>query len=287
MPPCHYALFGSPIEHSPSPAMHNAAFKALGIESSYHLRPAEVSQVSELHAELREGRWRGANVTTPLKTAMAREGKVLLQGSAQRAGAVNTLLMREGRCEGWLTDIEGVQQPLEQRGYEGGGIGLVIGSGGAARAAVLALDAMETEIHLACRRPEVGEALLEELQPKWPGSVSSLKGVEETPDPDLAMVISWASMIVQATPVGHQGESHHLPWSALGRRRAPIAFEMLYHPRQTQFLKDAEAHRCPLIEGWEMLLAQGVCSFEIWTGREAPRDVMQEAVLEHLEHEHV
>lgn len=262
-----YALIGDPIDRSPSPMMHNAAFASLKLDATYTLRPTTAAEVDRALEELKTGLWQGLNVTTPLKTEVAR--RIEPQGEAQRAGAVNTVWCEGGRVLGVLTDIEGVEHPLRQHPLAPGSVAWVLGSGGAARAACLALERLGLEVHVACRRPEQGEAMLDSLALGRPGAVWALD--------------AWGSrlrqqasaVIVQATPRGRHGEAWDIPWSEL--LHPTVAFEMLYWPVTTPFLEGALAAGHPTVHGWEMLVAQGAETFTCWTGRPAPLAAMTAA----------
>lgn len=267
-----YALVGDPIALSPSPAMHNAAFAHLGLDAHYELRPTPTHALTGLLDELRAVAWEGLNVTTPLKTLVAPH--VELDPVAARARAVNTLYRREGAWRGALTDVEGVRAPLEALGVQGG-TGLILGAGGATRAAVLALEALGCRVVVAARR--IGEAipLLEDLAPKHGYQALDLND-------SAALTALWPilGVVVQATPVGKAGDRLALPWS----HSAPelVAFEMLYRPLWTPFLLDAREHGARLVHGWQMLLHQGVPAFELWTGQPAPIAEMQRALTAHV-----
>ena len=252
--------------------MHNAAFAALGLDHHYELRPALPADAHAVLDELARGVFDGFNVTTPLKTILA--ASVELVGIAVRARAVNTLWREGSRLSGTNTDVDGVVQPLAARGVAGGDA-LIVGSGGAARAAALALESLGLVVHLAARRPSEAQAILDTLAVARPGRVIALDDVAglRSLAPDLAV-------IVQATPLGRDGPGPDLPWQHV--RAGVVAFEMLYRPRVTGFITAARAAGGRVVEGWEMLVAQGARSFELWTGREAPRDVMARVVRERL-----
>lgn len=272
MSPRRFALVGDPIAASPSPAMHNAAFAALGLDDRYELRTARPEHAAAVIDELARGLFAGFNVTTPMKTVLA--PLVELVGPAVRARAVNTLWRDGARLVGTITDVDGVAQPLAALGV-GGGEGLIVGSGGAARAAALALESLGMVVHLAARRPAEAQAVLAELALARPGRVLALDDA-----PGLRALVPVLSVIVQATPAGRDAPSPALPWD----RMPPgvVAFEMLYRPRVTGFIVAATQAGGRTIEGWQMLVAQGARSFELWTGRTAPRDVMARAVLDEL-----
>jgi shikimate dehydrogenase len=269
-----YGLVGSPIEHSPSPAMHNAALRSCGLEAEYRLRPAEPEDATEVINELKGGLWRGLNVTTPLKTLLA--PLVELTGHAVRARAVNTLWVEDGTVVGALTDVDGVLEPLRQAGCFGPGQGLILGAGGAARAAALALETLGHRVHVACRRPEAGQELLDTLQLKRPGEAMSLSSAG-----DAEALFAELSVVVQCTPVGRDRGRHRLPWDQA--RQGLVAFEMLYLPVCTPFVAEAKRNGCHTIGGWRMLLHQGAQSFKLWTGLAAPIEAMEQALLKQLD----
>jgi shikimate dehydrogenase len=272
----HYALFGDPITRSPSPAMHNAGFRALGRDAHYELCPLPASAAAAVVGLVRE-RYAGANITIPLKTLVAHD--VPLTGVAARARAVNTLFWQEGRLLGALTDVEGVRAPLGARSVTDVGTGLVLGAGGAARAAVLALLPMCERLIIAARRESQAHDMLAELEV----DVSKARVIALNDPAALSTAFATVDLVVQATPQGGQGEALVLPWHVVARPL--VAFELLAVPRQTPFCVSAAAVGATVIEGWEMLLVQGMRSFELWTGGAAPQAPMRAALLASLAHE--
>jgi shikimate dehydrogenase len=252
--------------------MHNAAFAALGLDDHYELRPAGAADAPKVLDELTRGVFAGFNVTTPLKTVLA--PAVELRGPAIRARAVNTLWREGSRLVGTITDVDGVAQPLAALGVSGGEA-LIVGSGGAARAAALALESLGLVVHLTARRPGEAQAILDTLGLARPGKVVALDD-----GAGLSALAPSLAVIVQATPLGREGPGPALPWERV--TPGVVAFEMLYRPRVTGFLTAARQAGGRTVEGWQMLVAQGARSFELWTGRTAPRDVMSEAVLAKL-----
>ena len=268
-----FALAGSPIAHSRSPIMHQAAYRALGIDASYELRVTEVEGVPALLYEIQRGVWKGVNVTTPLKTEVARH--CLCDDAAARAGAVNTVWVAGDNLCGTLTDVDGVREPLAARKVAFSGIAgeaVIIGAGGASRAAALALAGMGAVVSVAARDVAKARAVLDILRDEERG--------EALPIARLAApgALRGVRVLVQATPLGRNGESLALGWEGASL----VAFEMLYTPRETPFLSSAKAAGCAVVEGWEMLLAQGARAFELWLGVDPPRDVMRDALLASL-----
>lgn len=263
-----YCLIGSPIDHSPSPRMHNAGFAACGIDAHYVLRPTLPEELHILLEEIEQGDWQGLNVTIPMKLPVA--ASIKKDELATRAGAVNTIFItHEQEVIGTNTDIEGVGEPLRLRNYSGGDA-IIIGAGGAARAAAVALDQLGATIHVVARETNKASAMLMDVNVRKPGKTLALEN-----EPLLGELFSQAKVIIQATPVGRHQERYSLPWQGV----APdaIAFEMLYNVH-TPFLQEAAAQGCVTIEGWEMLLFQGMRAFEIWTRHPAPRAAMETAL---------
>lgn len=260
-------LIGSPIERSLSPVMHQAALHALGIDGIYALRPTTVDSILEPLTELQRGLWHGLNVTLPLKTLAAE--RVICHGHAKRARAVNTLWCEEDRLHGELTDVFGIQEPLRRRGLTPHQA-LILGTGGAARACAVALSEMACAVTVAARDVAKAEVLLRELS--LPEDVVSFFD-----EPALRQALARSELILQATSAGLHGMELNLPWDGL--HKGAWAFELIYNPRETGFLRAARAAGAELIEGWEMLLEQGALSLERWTQQAAPREVMRSALL--------
>jgi shikimate dehydrogenase len=272
MAAARYGLIGHPVAHSLSPAMYRAAFAACGIDADYQLRPTRPDQLDDVFKELAAGRWAGLNVTTPLKTLVA--ARVDRDALAHRAGAVNTLVQQQNRWTGYLTDVAGITAPL-RRLEVGPGRGLVLGAGGAARAAVLALEELGMEAAVAARRLEAAQQLLADLHPALPGLALSLGN-----QPQLEQLFPELTVLIQATPNASPEAWASLPWPKA--RPELVAFEMIYWPRQTPFLGHAQRHQLRFVEGWHMLVHQAVEAFSLWTDLPAPLQVMQKAALNAL-----
>jgi 3-dehydroquinate dehydratase / shikimate dehydrogenase len=258
-----YAITGAPLAHSASPAMHNAAFGALGIDAVYV--PLATTDAREFLACAEALGVNGASVTAPLKTAWASCG-VRLDEIARLAGAANTLSRSRDGWEATNFDLEGFLAPLAERIVTLDGASCaVLGAGGAARAAALALKSIGARVRISARRSERASALAAEL------------GVESTPWPPAP---GW-DLLVNATPVGTwpTDESPVARDSLQGSR----VYDLVYHPRETRLLRWASELGIPTIGGLEMLVAQARRQFERWTGVEAPTEVMQIAAETFLE----
>jgi shikimate dehydrogenase len=254
---CTVLLFGSPVSHSLSPAMQNAAFAALGIDCHYEPREVNAEGLAAAVAELRaDERILGANVTIPHKESVL---ALLddLDPLAARIGAVNTITRQSARLKGWNTDVAGFLRALEEvttpnfpspsGGGQGGGSKVaIIGAGGAARAVAAALQPSSEEVWVIARNLEQARRLSADLGIDRGGPVD-MDWMQET--------VARVDFIVNATPAD-------LP---------PAGWL-----RPGQHLFDLRSRRS--VEGRAMLLHQGAASFEIWTGRQAPVEVMRAAL---------
>jgi shikimate dehydrogenase len=250
-------VLGFPVAHSRSPAMMNAAFKALGLEGWRYVKlPVAPARLEEIVRALPGSGYRGANVTIPHK--LAAHALCDEQGEAAAAiGAVNTLTFTpEGAIRGDNTDAPGL---LDALGEPAPRSALVLGAGGAARAAVWALREAGAEVTVWNRTPERARALAEDLR------VSHA----ERPGP--------VELLVNATSVGlRQGDS----LDGLPLVEAPVVADLVYGEEPTPLVRWAAARGARTIDGLELLVRQGALSFELWTGRPAPVRIMRGAVVQ-------
>jgi shikimate dehydrogenase len=258
-------LIGFPVEHSLSPAFQQAAFDALGLDVRYELWPTTDEQMPERVASLRADTYIGANVTVPHKErAFALMESV--SDIARRAGAVNTIVKRDGRLHGENTDVPGFLAPLQQRGFDLSRMSvIVLGAGGAARGVVVALQSAGCpRIVVANRTVERAERLAAEV-----GGPLQISGLDSALIPHLA----GADLLVNATALGWQGD--RLPLAEAALRSLPptsLVYDLTY--RATPLLRAATELGHPTLDGLEMLVAQGAESFRLWTGQEPPYDLM-------------
>jgi shikimate dehydrogenase len=266
------ALIGDPVAHSVSPAMHNAAFQALGLNYVYlafHVPPAALSQGITV---IRGPMFRGANITIPHKTAVL---PLLddIDPHAKRIGAVNTIVNDNGKLIGQNTDTPGFLAALRSSGFEPKGEKVaVLGSGGAARAIVFALRDAGATVAIVNRSPEAAITLAQET------GASAF----ELSESGLRSAMEGSSLFVNATNVGMSPDVNSSPLPAHFLTPGLVVFDTVYRPRQTKLLKETEAAGCKAIGGLEMLVEQGALAFELWTGEIAPRQVMRQAADEAL-----
>ncbi len=263
-----YGLLGHPVAHSLSPAMHNAAFRALGINAVYV--PFPVAGLCSVEV-------RGFNLTVPHKTAIV-PLLAELTPEASAIGAVNTVRNDPshpgGRLAGTNTDGIGFLRSLEQdlgfdpREREV----LLLGAGGAARAIAFALlEAGAARLVIANRTVERAQALAADCAKAHPGAAVEGRGMDGLSG--LA-----PHLLVNSTTVGMgDGRSPVAELAPLGVREAVA--EIVYHPLETPLMRQAQAAGLATTNGIGMLLHQGAAAFTFWTGREAPVDVMRAALL--------
>jgi len=249
-------VLGDPVEHSRSPAMHNAAFEALGLDWRYVKLPVSADAFAETVRALPDSGYRGANVTIPHKEAALALADEASE-AARAIGAANTFIFDGGTIHADNTDAAGLLAalPREPRGMAA----LVLGAGGAGRAAAWALREAGAEVTVWNRTAERAQALAEELEV---AAVEAPTGAE---------------VVVNATSVGLQpGDAiEELPLAWIDPPQ--LAVELVYAEHETPFAGWAEAAGAELVDGLEVLVRQGALSFERWTGREAPVDVMSRA----------
>jgi len=261
-----YGVVGSRASMSLSPPMQNAAFQAKHVNAVY--LPCETARLSDFLAFARELGFLGFSITMPFKRTIIRHLDWLDPLAAQ-IGACNTVAVQRGKWMGWNTDAAAVVEVLTKRLRLAGSRILVLGAGGAGRAAAYALRAEGAEVLLSARRETAARKLARAISAQvipW--------GLGEELDVDA---------LVNATPVGMVPYMDALPFD-LSRLRVRVVFDMVYHPLETRLLADARSRGLITISGLEMLVAQGARQFEIWTGKSAPRALMEQAVRQALGH---
>jgi shikimate dehydrogenase len=265
-------VIGWPVEHSLSPAIHNAAFDALEIDWAYVPLPVPPGHVAEALAGLRALGLVGANVTMPHKTECA-ELLEDLSDDARRLNAVNTIVVGSASTSGHNTDAPGFTRFLRQDiGYDPAGReALMFGAGGAARACAVALARSGLGSLAVAVRDRSRTARLLEAIDGLPTEVTvvAFEQADQTR----------AELIVNATPLGVHGEALPLPRLGPG----VTAVDLLYRPVETPLVRSARAAGALAFGGLGLLLHQAALSFELWTGRAAPMPVMSAAAVAALD----
>jgi 3-dehydroquinate dehydratase/shikimate dehydrogenase len=260
-----YGVVGSRASISLSPAMQNSAFQARHVNAVF--LPCETSQFSDFLAFARQAELLGFAITMPYKRAILRSLD-WADPLATRIGACNTVAVQRGQWMGWNTDAAAVVEVLTKRLRLSGSRVLILGAGGAARAAAYALKAEGATVIVAARRDEVARRLARDVH----GEAVSWAGAEGLE----------VDTVINATPVGMYPHVDSSPLD-LGRLRTRVVFDMVYYPLATRFITEARGRGLVTISGLEMLVAQGARQFEIWTGLTAPRALMEQAVRQVLD----
>ena len=269
-------VIGNPVEHSLSPAIHNAAFQKLGLNFVY--LAFHVEAIGEAIRGFRAlGNFRGASVTIPHKVA-AVPFLDSVEPTARHIGAINTIVAAGGILTGYNTDATGALRALREGGVAMKGRQVVmLGSGGAARAIAFALGVEAGIDGLTILGIDEREriALARDLQSKTELTV------QETPldEGSLRKVLPDTHVLIHCTPMGMSPNVHETPVPATLLHAGLTVMDIVYNPRDTQLLKDAKAVGCRVVPGLEMFLHQAVAQFEFWTNQAAPTDVMR-SVLE-------
>ncbi len=252
-------LLGQGISYSRSPAMHNAAFRAAGLDWTYELLDVSHEELGGALEQLKGKDSAGANVTIPHKvTVMQHLDR--LDPEALRVHAVNTITHDGDHLVGSNTDVAGIAAAAEEVGFEARGAKVVVlGAGGSARAVAVALEG--AHITFVARHPDrVGE---------MPGTVIAWESPEWPP------LVRTAQLLVNATPLGRRDEMPLRP-NALPQTGAVL--DLVYVAGGTPLVRKARSLGLRVADGWTVLLAQGARSFEMWTHRPAPLDVMRAAL---------
>ena len=266
-------IFGYPLAHSLSPAFQQAAFNHYGLDARYLAWETLPDALAAEVAKLRGGDFIGANVTIPHKQAvMALLDEV--DPLAAAIGAVNTIVKRGGRLVGYNTDAHGFMRALkEDAAFEPSGRrALLLGAGGAARAAAFALcQEGAASLVIANRTLERAKALAAELNADG-ASVSAI-AADDAALHDAALN---ADLIVNSTSVGmrHGGAEGQTPLAGGLIPHDAVALDMVYNPQHTPLLAAARSAGARAVGGMPMLIYQGAAAFEMWTGRVAPVEAM-------------
>jgi shikimate dehydrogenase len=273
-------LIGWPVEHSLSPAMHNAAFDALGLNWRYVPLPVAPGTEGESLRGLVALGFAGANVTVPHKTTLM-AGLDSVTSDAQAIGAVNTIVIRQhgeggASLRGHNTDHGGFVDSLQAAGFEiAGARAVVVGAGGGARAVVFGLlTAGAADVVVLGRNVARAERLVADLRGSDAGRLRALPLMADA----LIGFAREASLLVNATPVGMWPQEASSIWP----EEAPlpsdlVVYDLVYVPRETRLLAQARAAGAACLDGLSLLIEQGTQAFRLWTGKTPPNDVMRRA----------
>ncbi len=270
------AVIGDPIEHSLSPIIQNAAFNALNINCVYTAFKVKSSDVANVLAGIRVLGFLGLNVTMPHKeTVIAHVDWI--DETVKCLNSINTIHHKDGKLLGYSTDGIGALRALRENGADPHGKRvLILGAGSTARAIAYTLIQETDELIVLNRTVTEAEKLSEALKHKYDkkvsaGSLSSAVIKEKIRD---------SNILLNTTSVGMSPNINQSLVSSNNLKSDLAVMDIVYNPRETQLAKDAKAVGAKVVSGVEMLIYQGAAAFEIWTGQQAPVQVMRRAVLE-------
>lgn len=267
-------LTGWPVSHSLSPVMHNGALKVLGITGEYRLFPADPEKPEELEYLVDQVRKRvitGLNVTIPHKQSVIKHLDQL-SPTAEKIGAVNTIYLKDNKVVGHNTDSAGFYHSLstfidttitDQSA-------IVLGSGGSSRAIIYSLLEKNWNVYLAARNTESGKELCNYF------NVTKEKHKVQLIDlGKIGQIIEDMNLVINATPAGMVPniEQTPIPIGVITNKNIFI-YDLVYNPRETLLIRQCKESGIKAVNGIGMLLEQAALSFEIWTGKKAPREVM-------------
>ena len=260
-----YAVFGDPVEHSLSPVMHNSALSQAGLDGFY--LAFNVKDIAAAVSGIRGLGIRGVSITIPHKVSVMKyldETDAL----AEKIGAVNTIVNRQGILHGYNSDCPGAIKALSEKTAIKDKEAAVIGAGGGARAVGFGIKQEGGKITVINRTKQRGEKLADDLDCEF----KPLSEVKKLP----------YEIVINATPIGMTPNQNRVPIKSDLLEAGMVVMDMVYNPLKTQFLNDAEKTGCSTIDGVSMLVHQGAFQFELWTAKKAPVDIMRKAVLDEL-----
>jgi shikimate dehydrogenase len=259
-----YGIVAHPVSHSLSPAIHNAAFKAMSIDATFEAFDVPAEELASFMHDNQD--LSGLAISRPHKEIIGQHLDEL-DHLAQSIGAVNTMYTKDGKRIGTNTDAGGFLRALQEALPDlSGKRAMVIGAGGVARAVVAVLKPQVNSVTIINRTIPRGVDLAKTYDCRYGGKIEDL--TTETPD-----------IIVNATSVGMEDddETEIIPESFL--RPETLIFDLVYRPSgPTHLIKEAQTAGCPTISGETMLLYQGAIQFELWTEQKAPENVMRTAL---------
>ncbi|MCX6003650.1 MAG: shikimate dehydrogenase [Chloroflexi bacterium] len=274
-------VVGDPIEHTMSPVMHNTVFKTLGIDYIYVPFKVKSSELRQAIEGMRALNIRGLNITIPHKVAVMRFLD-RIDPLAEKIGAVNTIVNDEGILTGYNTDAGGFLQALLEKDINPAGKKvLVLGAGGAAKAICFILAEHGANLVILNRKLELDWAqdIAHRIEQNYTANVRA----DELNKKNLEQTLTNIDILVNATSVGMSPNTDETPVDAKLLCSDLVVFDIIYNPFPTRFLREAKTAGAKTIDGLEMLVWQGALSFEKWTGRKPPVDLMRQSALRLLQ----
>lgn len=266
-----YAVIGDPIDHSFSPALHNSAFLFQGLDCTYIAYRIPKDELESGVAALKKIGIAGFNVTIPHKVDMM---KLIDQSDEEcnLVGATNTIINNDGILRAYNTDVSGFLDPIKKRNIDSKDADvLLIGAGGAARAIIVGFSKEKVrKITIANRTRQRAEELVKFSQSL--GLESNYLDLQSAGD-----VTNKYKFVINATSIGLKGVG--CPISTKNITSDSIVYDIVYVPVETPLIEQSKIQGATIIYGWEMLLAQAMKSYEIWTGKQAPYQAMKLTLL--------
>ena len=273
---CVVGIFGDPVEHSLSPRMQNAAIEAGGIDAVYVPFHVTAAQLCDAITGLRAMSLRGVNLTIPHKEAACHLVDELDE-QAVLIGAINTIVNEDGHLKGYNTDGIGLLNALQQElGVDVSGLRvLLVGAGGACRAALVALcQARVAWLGIANRTRERSLGLIESLAQKFPGTAFAEYALEASLNSEIPEPVD---LLINTSAVGLRGEAFGFQVACCVKSGGAV-FDMVYGSAPTQLVREAREHGLAVADGLGMLSAQGEAAFQLWFGSAPESHVMRQAL---------
>ena len=260
-----YAVLGDPISHSLSPVMHNSAFSYTDYNGVCFA--SKVEEIGSAITGIRALGINGAGITIPHKVTIM-EFLDEIDDMAEKIGAVNTIINRQGKITGYNFDSSGAVKALKEKTGINNKAVAILGAGGAARAVGYGIISEGGRLTILNRTKEKGEKLAADLGSEF----CPLKGFKKVK----------CDILINTTPVGMKPNVDDMPFKKEHLNKGMIVMDIVYNPLKTRLLKVAEDMGCTTIDGVSMFVFQGACQFELWTGKKAPVDLMRKTVLKGL-----
>jgi len=268
-----YGILGYPVKHSFSPAMHNAAFSALKINAKYESFEVKPDQLKDFFTKMAEKNIYGLNVTIPYKEKILDFASLDSESNyLKQIKAVNTIVKKDGKWKGFNTDIAGFSRHLKENFTPSGKKAAILGAGGAARAVAYVLaDCASSQIDIfdidANKAKDLALVIKKLFLNFQINAVDSIAGLK----------IKDKDLLINATPVGLKESDPCLVDEAMLHKNL-FVYDLIYNPPETKLLTLAKHIGAKTANGLSMLLYQGMLSFKIWTGQDAPQEVMWQAL---------
>lgn len=270
-------IIGHPVEHSLSPVIHNACFRALKLPLVYVA--FDVTNLESAVQGIRALGIRGVSVTIPHKISVIKYlDKV--EGTAQKIGAVNTIINEQNKLIGYNTDATGISAAFREAGVDlKGKKCLILGSGGAARAAAFVLcEACPEAIAIASIENDQLTALVNDLNKHYKHNINGINWSKES----IKQLLKSSEIIINATSVGMWPRTDDIPVNPDLIQKKHTVFDVIYAPPETRFLRAAEKRGCTAISGVEMFVHQAAEQFRLFTGRDASLQIIRKTLRENL-----